>query len=346
MALLKKEFAEFHDKIKLKNIDDNQPLRDKRNMLIDELRDWGKKNKKPSFVSFNQGSYDMKTGIKPINKEEDYDIDVGINYNIDIEDDEYEDPTTVKKWVVTALSKANRTVEVKEPCVRVQYYKKGEDLYHVDFAIYGNKYKDEEKEEVEYLALGRGKLHAKSENKYWEEAEPKRLKELLNDKFSDEEKSQFKRVICYFKRWKDNNFSSNGNARPTGIAMTAIAYEWFQPKISKTFDGKTELKDLIAFKDLVNSAINNNYGLDVTLPVLPNNNLFEKLKNSEANTTAYKENLQKLYDALKEADNEVDPHEAAKKVNKILGDDFPIPDKKDTAASTIAPAISTSTMSA
>lgn len=345
MALLTTEFTEFDEIIKLKNIDDNRPLRDKRNMLVDELRDWGRKNNKPPFDDFNQGSYIMKTGIKPIYETEDYDIDVAIVYDLDIEDEAYEDPTTIKQWVVEALTKPNRTIAVKEPCVRVQYKKEGEDLLHVDFAIYGKKYDDDTKETFIHH-LGRGKIHSQKENRRWEESEPKKLKNLLNDKFTDEDKGQFKRVIRYLKRWKDFNFSNNGHARPTGIGMTAIAYQWFVPNITKSFDGKTELKDLIAFKNLVKKAIDNNYGLDVKLPVLPNNELFEKLKNSEHNTANYKIKLQDLYDTLKDAEDEVDPYEAAKKVNKVLGDDFPIPEKEETAQNTIAPAISTSTMSA
>ena len=85
MTLLQKQFKQFEENIRLSNIDDNQPLRDKRDLLIEELREWGKKNDKPSFDWFNQGSYHMSTGIKP-QENDDHDIDVAIVYDLDIKD--------------------------------------------------------------------------------------------------------------------------------------------------------------------------------------------------------------------------------------------------------------------
>ena len=90
--------------------------------------------------------------------------------------------------------------------------------------------------------------------------------------------------------------------------------------------------------------IDNNHGLDVQLPVKPHNKLFEKLQRSENNTRNYKEKLEELYKALGDAYNEPDPHEAAKILEKVLGPDFPIPEKEDTAKITAAPAITTSSV--
>ena len=111
MSILQTEFNKFHKAIKLNDIEDNQPLRDKRDMLVRELEKWGKENDKPEFKRINQGSYDFGTGVKPLGTD-DYDIDVGIIYDLDI--GKYE-PVEVKKWVRDALSGYNRTITIKFP---------------------------------------------------------------------------------------------------------------------------------------------------------------------------------------------------------------------------------------
>jgi|APTNR8051073442_1049403.scaffolds.fasta_scaffold00880_18 hypothetical protein len=352
MALLQKQFKKFEENIRLNDIEDNEPLLDKRNMLIKELQEWGKKNDKPSFDWFNQGSYHMSTGIKP-QEDEDHDIDVAIVYNVNIKDEGYKDPTKLKKWVRDGLNIEKREVTIMNSCVRVQYRHKGEVQYHVDFAIYGKEFNDNNEEVKKHLA--KGKEFAYEEKKFWEEAQPKELRKLIKEELfkEDEElggtkRAQFRRIVKYLKRWKDRNFTSGGDARPTGIAMTAICYEWFQPYVTKDWEGNIEEKDMLAFKDLVSRCIDNNYGLDVKLPVMPKNELFQKLKKSDYNIQAYKDKLLSLCDALVKAYNETDPHEAAKAVKKAFNndEDFPVPDKEYTAKVTIAPAITTSSASA
>jgi len=233
----------------------------------------------------------------------------------------------------------------------VQYREKGELKYHVDFAIYGKELNALGEEVQKNLA--KGKEFAVKENRFWEKAEPKKLRKLIKEEMfnSDDElggkkRAQFRRIVRYFKRWKDHNFSSNGNARPTGISMTAICYEWFQPTIVKNWDGTIVEKDIVAFQQVVKMALANNFGLDVRLPVLPYNPLFEKMKLSDSNVENYKIKLTALGNALTDAINEPDAHEAAKILAKVLGEDFPVPTKEETAKKTAAPAITTSSASA
>ncbi|MEZ4961942.1 MAG: nucleotidyltransferase [Saprospiraceae bacterium] len=336
MTFLQVQFEAFNTNIQLSDIEDNSVLREKRKMLVDEIKKWCKDNDKPSFDDFPQGSYSMNTGIMPM-EGEDYDIDIGLLFNIDIDD--YKDPVEVKEWVYDALDRYPRTVEMKTPCVRVQYHEKGEVAYHVDFAIYGKNL--DFLGNVSYLALAKGKLHSAVETRVWDKSSPYELKKLIREKFSGEERPQFKRAIRYLKRWKDFKFSPEGNERPTGIAMTAMAYNWFVPVIN---DGYPD--DFTAITDLVEKICSNNYGLDVRLPVIPYNDLHAKLKQSINNRDNYITKLKKLRDILVEAGEEDDEHEAAKKLQKVFGDDFPVPDKKMSARVTGAPAITTSGASA
>lgn len=122
MINLQKQFLKFHDKIKI-DFKDNKPLRDKRNLIIRNLREGLKKKypeNTPTFSPFNQGSYDLATGVKPL-KGEDYDIDVGIVFDISKKRTE---PVELKQEIHEILNVyAKRNVEIMRPCVRVQYHK-------------------------------------------------------------------------------------------------------------------------------------------------------------------------------------------------------------------------------
>jgi len=328
---LQKAFNKFHDNIKLNDIEDNKKLRDKRDMLVDKLRDYFKKKSddeenfpKITFSIENQGSYSMGTGNKPLD-DGDYDIDVMILFNIS--KDEYS-PVEVKKWVYNALDKQFRRVKYKKPCVRVQYHKDGEELFHVDLALYANDNADDK------TYLSRGKPTSAAEDKKWEVANPKLLKEKINSQFSDaDERSQMKRNIRYLKRWKDFKFKNSGDGKPTGIALTALAYNLFKPQIvSEAFDSSVKPNDLLALKNLVSDIINEfnwSDSIQVKLPVEPFNNLFEKMKNKQQKT--FKEKLESLKSALQNAIHEPDPHEASRILRKQFGDDFPEIEKDESA---------------
>ena len=106
MGKLQKEFGKFHDTIKLGTFEENSALREKRDLLVNELtKSLGDEvipgtETKLTFTKFDQGSYAMNTGIIP--KNDDYDIDVGIIF--DITNDDY-DSKKLKKLVRNTLNK-------------------------------------------------------------------------------------------------------------------------------------------------------------------------------------------------------------------------------------------------
>lgn len=326
------QFIKFHKNIRL-DMDDHKGVIEKRDMLIDEIRAYLKKlyeekkiKKLIRVESFNQGSYAMSTGNKPINDEDDYDIDCGLLFELN--KDEYTS-VQVKQWVFDALDcNQFRTVQWKKACVRVQYKLEGLPRFHVDFACYSNANADGK------IYLAKGTPTSASENKIWEVSEPKKLRDLINNKFSDEEEcSQFKREIRYMKRWKDYQFTSK-NGKPTGIAFTALAYNGFVPSVKNPFSWAADINDLKATKEFVNYILNQ-FGWDnrirVSLPVPPGNDLFIKMTEQQCKTL--KEKLQSLWDALVAAEKETDPHEACKILRKQFGEDFPVPPKEDTGQS-------------
>ncbi len=329
-TVVQKHFEKFHDCIRLNDTEDNSQLREKRDLLLDEIREyfWKKseRDQKPmiSFSARDQGSYAMGTGVKPLDGA-DYDIDEALLFQISKND---YDPVTTKRWVFEALDKYPRTVQYKKPCVRVQYHREGEVAYHVDFACYadanldGNSY------------LSKGKPNSLSSDKIWEVASPMELKNLINNKFEGEDKAQFKRIIRYLKRWKDSKIRNTENGKPTGIAITSLAYKGFSPVIEKdSFSGKIIKKDLEALIKLIKYIIGQfdfNDKITTYLPVPPHNDLFEKMKKSGNLTKKFKDRLIELEDALVTAQNESDPVEACKLLKKQFGDDFEVPDKSST----------------
>lgn len=332
---IQEAFIKFHSNIKL-DFENNQVLVGKRDMIIDEVRVYLKKKAedegvKISFTYENQGSYSMSTGIEPLSGE-DYDIDIMLLFNIKKEDFTAKE---VKQWVYNALNKYPRTVEIKKPCVRVQYHQSGETRYHVDLAVYSNGNQDGST----YLSK---KPKYASDDEEWEDAEPKELKRLVNGKFSvDDERHQFKRCIRYLKRWKDFKFINTDSGKPTGISITALALNGFVPKLEYNgFTNTYKGNDIEALKNLVDYILNQFSWIDdieVRLPVKPYNNLFEKMTDIQKDD--FKKKLNDLKDKLDEAVNETDPNKSSKILIKVFGKDFPEITKKESAQVRNSPAI-------
>lgn len=330
MADIQNNFKKFHEKIKLD--DENEVLRTKRDIVLEVLKN-NIEDDASNYTTFVHGSYSMGTGIKPIDG--DYDIDVGIRFSIN--KDDYQDATVPKKWVFDAVNGHTKSVEFKNSCIKVQYQKEGDPLYHVDLSVYANDNTDGK------MYLAKGKLNSSAENKFWEISDPTKFKDKVNERFSDsEDRAQFRRCIRYLKRWKDLKFSSSGNVAPSGIALTVCAYEYL--KSNYTYDYFTNTKkynDLDALRELVSQMISEfktiydeneeKYveRLVVTMPIEPNNDLLNKMSNNSI--LDFKDKLQKLNENLDKAYEEIDPVKACEYLNKSFGDDFEIPEKENTA---------------
>ena len=229
------------------------------------------------------------------------------------------------------------------------YHREGETIYHVDIAIYsaGTENSDGKSR------LAKGKKNSAEEHRIWEVSDPQGLADMIFARFEGNDRGQFRRVVRYLKRWKDENFPSDGNAAPLGIGLTVAAYNDLRPTYTDVVAGRAD--DLEALQKLVRAILNrfmwswdSNEGklvhrLVVTLPVEPGNDLFGQMTNLQMEEL--KQKLEKLLDALGAASTEVDPHEACKELRKVFGEAFPVPEKKDTGKRH-APAIVSSSSSA
>lgn len=323
---LQTQFKKFHDKIKLDS-NTKDELREKRDILLKLLRN---NDEFPSFEEFSQGSYGLHLGVEPIEGRE-YDIDVGLRFNVN--KDDYQ-PLDLKKTIRKNLK--NHTeygAEIKKPCVTVTYKKSGEKAFHIDLVTYTYEDKDNDDSQM-YLALGKessGDIDIR-----WDKADPVKLLDYINDTISDQkEREQYRRVVKYLKRWKHLKFNNTGHAEPPSIGLTLLSLYDFH-----AYDGDdlkalihtvTAIKNKFTAKEYVDDRWL--YTICCSMPeglrFESDNNAFEKM--TLVQMTNFKDKLQKLADDLTEVKNEADLIKQCKKLRQIFGDDFEVPEEKETS---------------
>lgn len=308
MPSLQSNFRTFHQAIKLGRFEEEATLREKRDRVLGRLRSNGL-----SFDWFNQGSYEVGTGIVPVAG--DYDIDVGLVLPGSISDD----PVAVKERVFVAVQPHTTRVEFRKPCLTVYYQSAGESIYHVDLPVYV-------KDAYGQMHLAVGKEHAKPEHRQWVHSEPKQLSAAILNRWSGEDGAQFRRVIQYLKRWRDENFPPVGKAAPPGVGLTVAAYNGFQP--SKNWTGiSAQYDDLMATRGLVSwmlSSFQNIWGLPCSprrlvlrLPVQPANDVLAGM--CDQHMIEFEQRLVQLRDAMDLAART----ESSLGLKRIFGSAFP-----------------------
>jgi hypothetical protein len=334
MASIQKQFEKFHEDIKLKRFEQNETLREKRDIITNKIKK-GIKNlyeengeEVPGLEFIDQGSYAIGTGIIP--KNGDYDVDEGVIFNLNKED--FEDALYFKKMIRSIMDDhTQKGAKIKNPCVTIPYSIGEESPYHVDLPIYLKSSEDDN------LYLAWGKEFADEENIKWEISDPKGLNNHINNSFTGDDKRQFKRVIRYLKKWRDFKFSSETNGKPPSVGLTIIASDKFLIKKNyNSINGKYEYDDfeatLFFVREMINLFIQTYdyekemylYTIYYELPVEPKSNVFFKMNNFKM--SEFHDKLIKLRDGLEEAKGKDDPHDACTILAKYFGEKFPIPE--------------------
>ncbi|WNG16854.1 nucleotidyltransferase [Cystobacter fuscus] len=233
-------FRKFHELIQLKQYDQNAELRQKRDILLGRLRD---KLRPRTFEFFNQGSYAMGTGIKPSPGSHDYDYDMDIGLVFDL-DHRTTDPHSVKEWVYQALFGHTQDVQWRTPCITVNYREAREPKYHVDLAVMA-------REPNGALHLALCPHNAQANLRKWQPDGRQKFIQAIQSRFDNSEDDfQFRRVVRFLKRWKNEHFPREGRAAPSGLSLTVAAHQWFRPVKQQTRQG-VEYDDLLATAALV-----------------------------------------------------------------------------------------------
>lgn len=340
MANVQAQFEQFNDTIRLGRFNENATLREKRDIIRRKLKAnlpgvFKKYNETcPEYYFLDQGSYEMDTGTKPLYG--DYDIDQGLYFLVS--STEWPDPVQLKERVFEALDDHTNRVELRRSCVTVFYSSNDEPLYHVDVAVYSDGSVNADGKSYH----AKGKRYSLPENRYWEVSNPQQLSDTIFDKFPGaEDRKQFRRVVRYWKRWKAVNFTAGGGAAPNGIGLTLLTYYYFHPTYTDVFANTHN--DLAAMRALVEAVLTRFewvYDEDeqayverlvVKLPIEPWKDVFDRMTAKQMR--AFKEKLTTLKDALVYAEGVADTRAACERLQFVFGDDFPVPEKQETASS-------------
>ncbi|AUX19878.1 hypothetical protein SOCEGT47_003310 [Sorangium cellulosum] len=335
MADIQKYFVQFDEAIRFDRDVEKAALAEKRERILRKLSEGIKRQRVegttiPSYEPFNQGSYAMNLGVKPVDG--DFDLDVGLRFDLSKAD--YPDPVVVKGWVHRALDGHTRKVEVRRSCVTVFYQEGGEDIYHVDLAIYSSGKRNADGKD--YIA--KGKPGQRADERRWEPSDPQELQNVIVSGRSGENAQQFRRVIRALKRWKELRLSpQHGRKAPKGIALTVAAHHWFEVSVKKDVFGKAiGYDDLGALKSLVTQMLSrfetvwsaeerrSVVRLRILHPVSRDYDFCSNM--SSASMLGFKERLEALLAALNTALGAQEPRAACQALREQLGDDFPLPE--------------------
>ena len=324
MANIQKHFEKFHDAIRV-DYETSAPLREKRDIILKRIRKYLRDNNLPGVDELLQGSYAMKTGVKPIAGLE-YDIDVALRFGI--KDTEYT-AQQVREWIHNSVKGHTKEVCPKGPCDRVAYTGDG---YHVDLVSYA-VWEDMFHQDQFRLA------HKKSG---WRPADPPRLLAHVDDAMAPYQgtedaatsTNQFRRCVRYLRRSSDVAIPKESDSKPTGLGFVLLAIRSLQP--TKSWDGKPD--DRKALENMLRSVLGLFPGrIVLRKPVPEGEDMFARL--SDPDMDALKGRFKLLLSDLEKAGQLIDPADACKLLTKHFGDDFPVPEPEETGKKTSAPAI-------
>lgn len=295
MADCNKLFLKFNDEITL-NSDKKSSLRTSRNAIREDIKKYFKDSlgfSQPKF--WGQGSYMMKTLIKPIQGE--YDIDDGIylEHLSQTAEKEWPSTKTVHDWIVNAVKDRTTTdPQNKNTCVRVIY----KNDYHIDLPIY-IKCADDDHPKLAHTSKG------------WISSDPKILTNWFSEQV-DENGEQLRRIVKYFKAWK--GYNEEKLRFPSGMIFTILVAEYFVEGYSENEDAA-----FIAIARRIHENLMTNFSLD--RPVFPNEELLEDWSEDDKNT--FLDELLALITTGQKALESNKGDVASKLWSEIFGDRFP-----------------------
>ncbi len=172
-----------------------------------------------TISSWLQGSYKLGTQIRPTKKSQGFDIDLGIYFHLEnnpLTEEGTISPKIIKDLVQESLLRYKQEAEdevlevlipPKERCSRIRFTQR----FHIDTPAY-------------YLNKDTTDCLLATETKGWENSNPRDFYDWFCNLFSDQENSQVRRLIRYFKIWSQLNME----VPPTSILLTVLVAEAFE----------------------------------------------------------------------------------------------------------------------
>ena len=312
-------FDKFHSKIKLSRQDAAyKKARERDDSITKDVKTSFKEAGYAVTSDFIQGSHSTCTAIVPLSG--DYDIDRALVIDAA---DAPANPVEPKKNALDVLEKRGfKNAKIKKPCVTADYQS---DNVHIDFAIY------KKNSDQHYLAVG--KKNSDENNREWSASDPRGLIDWVNDSSvhggSTQVHDQFRRLVRYEKRWRDNTFSEAVAAKIFSIGLTVMVREQFVP----CFTEEGFRNDLTSLRITVSRILDagyfssvgvGRYNVQVLLPVKPWRDIFHNT--SVETATQFRNKLHTMKAKLQKAEALDDEREQCKILNELFGDDFVVPD--------------------
>ena len=324
---LQTQFIKFHNKIKLGREDSAyKDAKNKDEGIRDALKIAFKDAGYPVVDTFYQGSMSTHTAIT--HPSEDFDIDRALVID---SSDAPDDPVEVKKLVIRVLeNRGFKNAKIKKPCTTADYASLN---LHIDITVYrknGDQYQ-----------LAVGKANSGSNHREWSASAPKELICWINSKdayygSAEDKLSQYKRLVRYMKRWRDQKFSLDVGKKIFSIGLAVMLKE----KFNSGFSDEGKASDLQALRDTVNAVINGGYfhpqfdgqyQVSVMLPTLPYRDIFE---GSSTNTaTQFRNKLISMRSKLDQALEETSLKKQCEIMRDLFGDEFEVAEDGEVTSS-------------
>ena len=302
MTNIQNQLEKFHKNIKV----ESGELREKRDIILDKIKKSLSEDNRPVPETLNQGSYIYGVGVKPVSGE-DYDIDVGLDFNIKSSDYNAED---VRKWVYDAIQKHTNTVQSKGPCIRVIY----QVGFHVDLVCYA-RYKNNDQIENFQLAHKNGS---------WVVSNPKKIKAHIQKArapFTGTKDSsgsdQMQRVVRYLKRWNDLAVPKASDDKPIGLAILLYCIEALKSPACDSQGYSDDLQALVYISDQVKDSVR----ISVNKPDTQED-VFCKISDTGMKNLISR--FKELHNNLLKVRNSDRLEDACKIMKGQFGDDFPL----------------------
>lgn len=272
-------------------------LQNQWNDLADHLKKFLYEKHDYVISTWLQGSYKYGTLIKPVNRGEQYDVDVGVYFQWDDDVDIEPTPKQLRDWVQHELLEYEKgcpdvqSVEVppKERCSRAVF----ERQFHIDTPVYHLN----PDTEVRRLACFSDK---------WEGSDPKAIYKWFKAATGGGDRDQLRRLVRYLKAWAAVTFDDAPDSRPTSIILTVLATEAYQSLWAQRLLGLNDDDALIAVIKTVHDRL---FGeKEVTNPVDQTEDLNRM---TDIGWNAFLPRLEALLDISERADGANDEPSAA-----------------------------------
>jgi Adenylyl/Guanylyl and SMODS C-terminal sensor domain len=186
------------------------------NDLADHLKQKLYENHDYAISTWLQGSYKFGTLIKPVHKGKEYDVDVGIYYQWNADEDIEPTPKQLRDWTQRELLEHKKVcAEVqhiesppKERCCRAIYAHQ----FHIDTPVY-------------HLDPDTGTRRLACFSDKWEDSDPKAIYVWFKEAVDTGDRDQLRRLVRYLKAWAAVSFDDALDSRPSSILLTVLTTE-------------------------------------------------------------------------------------------------------------------------